>query len=290
MLAMQSSADTERVFSRVAWTRGAATRSLAELLAGSPPVAIRSDLVDSCISSGIDMLVARRLTKFDLVPTAVPHDVDLDSVNAVTIAAGDGPHTPMAVEVGARIAATLGVPSELATVYRKPEDAMAALERLEQLALPYPYMTRRALCASSATDVLQGLTRNTLLVIGAPGGSWMQRQLFGPGHRLQVAAAGGAVVVRSAPRRCFQEAVSASGVAVSPHLTAAAARSLVQTPSVPVADQGVLIGILRAEALLNTSPEQTVGRLMEPPVAVSATEPAAVVAELSDSWATARYP
>ena len=51
--------------------------------------------------------------------------------------------------------------------------------------------------------VLLGLFA-VLVVIGAPGGSWFQRQLFGAGARLQAAAPGGVLVVRQDVPRVYQ--------------------------------------------------------------------------------------
>lgn len=267
---------------RAGWTRGRGCQPLAEILSDDLAVPVRGDLVTTCIAAGIDLIVARKMTRFDLVSTVVPQGVDVDRVTSVTIAVGEGPHTPLAAAIGARIAASLGVPGELTTVFRTETESQGALARLGRLATSHPGLARRSVANSKATVLLEDLDPTALLVVGSPGGSWIHRQLFAPGHKLQAAAPGGAVVVRTAPRRCFQETVDANGIAVSPHLPTSVARTIVSHPAVPVAHQGELVGILRKDALAAAGPHRLVGQIMEPPVSVSATEPVTALAELHE--------
>jgi hypothetical protein len=118
-------------------------------------------------------------------------------------------------------------------------------------------------------------------VVGAPGGSWFQRQLYGPGHQLAGAAPGGAIIVRNAPRRCFHASESAEGRALGPELTAGEARRLVTTPSIPVARDGRLVGVLRYDALETVSDDTLIGELMEAPVAVNPSEALGAIHEVS---------
>jgi hypothetical protein len=208
----------------------------------------------------------------------------------ITAAIGDGPHSSLAATVADRLAGRLEVPGELATVFRTAEEADSATERLDRLALQHPDLQRRAVQAPDAKGLVSTLSSTTLLVVGAPGGSWFQRQIFGPGHRLLVAAPGGSVVVRSAPRRCYHEAASPAGVAVGPHLAVEDARALVRHETVPVADEGKLIGILRAAALRKSTTDSVVADLMEAPVAVSAAEPASAAAELAEFFGQSPIP
>ena len=98
--------------------------------------------------------------------------------------------------------------------------------------------------AKSAKALIATLEPDTLLVIGAPGGSWMQRQLLGPGNQLRHAAPGGVIVVRSAEPRCFQKAKQ--GVVVSPWLQVEEARRItLDAAAVPVVADGILVGIVR---------------------------------------------
>ena len=105
---------------RTAWIQRGGCRSLAEILADETAIPVRGDLAETCVRELIDLLVARRMTRFDLVSTLVAHDVDLDGVGSLTIAVGDGPHSPLAVHVGARIGEAPGVPVEIATCSEQP--------------------------------------------------------------------------------------------------------------------------------------------------------------------------
>ncbi len=267
---------------RVGWTRGEGCHVVAGAISADKPVQLGGDLTDSCVTRGVDAVVMRRLTRFELVPTIVPSKVNLDATSSVTVAVGDGPHSPLATALGARLAAALDVPGEVRTVFRSSDEAVKAVERLDHLAEQYPHLDKRLVNVSNVDGLVEDLPPTSVLVVGAPGGSWMQRQIFGPGHRLRVAAPGGVIVVRSAPRRCFQDAVRAAERVASPHLTVAIARQLMVQAVVPVAESGTLVGLLRRSALDGADPEITIDRLMEPPVAVEATESIAAVADLSD--------
>lgn len=241
-----------------------------------------TDLKRFCLDSRIDVLVSRRLTSFDLVPVVTPHDVDADRVMRVTAAIADGPHSEFAAAVAARIAARLGVPGELATAYRDDEEYLMARRRLGRFGGQHPTLGQRAIEASSARTLLNGLAPKTLLVLGAPGGSWLQRQLLGPGHRLKVSAPSGAVVVRSAPRRAFQVAMDAAGAAVGPHLPLGEARRLYAMRTLPVAEGGKLVGIVRLDDVLDVPGTVEVGDVMEPPDAVTVDQPLDALREASE--------
>ena len=267
---------------RVAWTRGLGCLPLAERLDDGPPIAISGDLQRSCVTDRVDLLVARRFGSFDLVPVAVPHQVDFGNVCAVTAAVGEGPHSPLAAAVAARLALALGVPGELATVYRSYEEMPWALDRLERLSRDYPHLGHRATKESTAVKLIDSLAPSTLLIVGAPGGSWFQRQIYGPGHRLLVAAPAGAIAVRSAPRRCYHEAVEPAGIAVGPRLTVGDALRVVAHQVVPVADNGHLVGMLRATAMTEVPSETRVAHVMEPAVAVTSTARVSAAGELAE--------
>ncbi len=267
---------------RVAWTRGRTCRPLSEVLSDGPPLPVEPDLAGFCISAKIDVLVARRFTSFDLVPVVVPSGVDLEHLTGVVAAVADGPHSEFAATVAARTALNLGLPAELATVYRNEAEHPMALRRLARFAQSHPALEQRAVQASSAASLLELLSSTTLLVLGSPGGSWLQRQLFGPGHRLKVSAPGGALVVRSAPRRCFQAADDAVGAGAGLHLAAGEARRLYAQPVIPVADAGRLVGIVRLASLAGVPDAVELGEVMESPIAVNAGEPLEVVHELSE--------
>ena len=270
------------LFGRVAWSRGEGCLPLATHFSDAPPVQVTGDLRHSCVTQLIDVLVTRRLSSFDLVPIIVPHHVDLERVEAVTAAVGDGPHSQLAASVGSRLGAALGVPAELATVYRTSDEIPSALARLVRLADSYPDLEQRAVSEPTAARLIDSLTPGTLLVVGAPGGSWFQRQLYGTGHRLLVTAPRGAVVVRSAPRRCYQVATDPTGVVLGHHLTVRDALRLMRYPVVPVADEGLLVGVARITTLAGADPALPIAAVMEPPVAIAGTEPTSAAADLRD--------
>jgi Mg/Co/Ni transporter MgtE len=96
---------------------------------------------------------------------------------------------------------------------------------------------------------------------GAPGGSWIHRQFFGPGTRLTSAAPAGAVIVRSQPLRAYQRMTPLEGL--GRHLRAADARLVAHGPVHPVVDAGVLVGLVRDAALRSAGDDAEVGDLME---------------------------
>jgi len=236
------------------------------------------------------MLVTRQLSSFDLVPVIVPHHVDLERVEAVTAAVGDGPHSQLAAAVASRLGAALDVPAELATVYRTPDEMPAALARLARLANSYPDLGRRAVSEPTAARLIDSLTPGTLLVVGAAGGSWLQRQLYGTGHRLLVTAPRGAVVVRSAPRRCYQGATDPTGFALGCHLSVRDALRLMRYPVAPVADEGLLVGVVRVTTLAEADPALPIAAVMEPPVAIAAIEPTTAAADLHEFFGDSPVP
>ncbi len=262
----------------VGWSRGRGCSQLAEAL-GSP-VAVKDDWIQTCIKHKLDLLVTRRLPSFDLVPIAVPHDVELPAVRRVSAAIGEGPHSQLASQVAATLASTLGVPGELATVAHPNAPTGRPPERLAKMGAAFPELDLRVVHAQSATALVKDLPAQTLLVLGAPGGSWLQRQLFGPGHRLQVAAPGGSIVVRHAPRRCFHAAASPSGHVAGPHLSVADATHLFTGDIIPVAEAGLLTGIVRRSRLDSVPGASPIGDLMEPPVSVGAGESTKAVEEV----------
>lgn len=272
--------DLSRVFGRVAWSRGAGCAEVAALLANSAAVRVAGDLRRFCVGDRIDALVTRSLGRSDLVPVVVPHQVALDGIETVTAAVGSGPHSPLAVAVATQVASALGVPAVVATVYRSNAEIRGAIDRLARIEAAGLNIGRLVLSGASVVELLDSLDRHTLLVVGAPGGSWLQRHLFGTGHRLMVRAPGGALVVRTAPRRCFQEANDPTGIAIGPHLLVKDAVQLMTHPIVPVADSGRLAGVVRSEALRRANGVVPVAAIMGPPRFVAAEDPIEAIAAL----------
>jgi CBS domain-containing protein len=264
----------------VVWTRGDGCSELAALLSTGEPRLADSDLRDACIRARADLLVARRLTSFDLVGTVVPVDFDPDGVGSVVAAVGGGPHSALAARVAHRLSQVLDVAGSL--VSASPEGAQdgVAEQTLAGLALVVPGMPRSIARVDSARALVERLPEDALLVVGAAGGSWLQRQLFGPGKQLVIGAPGGAVVTRSAPERCFQrmsepEAMGA-GMLVRDVL------QVMNGTVVPVVDDGILVGMVRRSVLSGADPSALVGAVAEDPVFVSVDDPVDAISEVME--------
>lgn len=260
---------------RVMWTRGEGCAELA--LAIGPAVQVEGDLRSAVIKGRADLLVARKLTSFDLVGVAVPHGFSAPEVSGVVAAVGGGPHSALAAVIAGRLAASLGVTGSIASASASSEDDAIAEGLLAEVGTLVPEMPAKVVRAASARHLVDGLPEGSLLVVGAPGGSWMQRQFFGPGRQLVVRASAGAVVVRSAPARCFHAMEEASPF--GPAMPVTEARRLLIDSSAPVVDAGVLVGIVRRSALVDAA-GRTVGEVSEDPVFVSEADPLEAAAGL----------
>lgn len=263
---------------RVAWTRGKGCSQIADRLAGGTATKIDGDLGRSCIRERIDTLVCRKLTGFDLVSVVVPHDVDVEAVRRVTAAVGVGPHSPYAVAVAARLGLTMDLPVTAATVRRPDSDPDDAQRRIDALGERHPSVEMLVVDGESAVALVDGLDDSTLLVVGAPGGSWFQRQVFGAGHRLQVAAPAGTLTVRSAPERCFHVAGDDWSSVVGPEMSVADARHVIRHSVVCVADHGELVGIVRRSDLRDAPAGARLADVMAEPVSVGAADETSALA------------
>jgi hypothetical protein len=266
---------------KVVWTRGRGCAQLADILSARPPRHVKADLRTACIAARADLLVASALTSFDLVPTVVPDGVDFDRADRVVAAVAGGPHTSLAARVAQRIASVLDVPGTVVSVSQNDEGDREAGEMLERIGVDAPLLERRLLRARSARAVVGELSDDALLVIGAPGGSWLQRQFFGPGKRLISAAPDGIVVVRDAPTRCYQR-IDTDPTALGPALRVGDALQVVEHDATPVLDVGRLIGIVRRDTMLGAAPDEKVGVLVEDPVFVYLDDPLDDVEELTE--------
>ena len=77
--------------------------------------------------------------------------------------------------------------------------------------------------------------------------------------------------MRDAPRRVFHHVVDATAIGV--HVRAADALQLTDTPTVPVTEEGRLVGIVRRSTIETLDPEHAVGDVLEtPPYVVSEDE------------------
>lgn len=272
----------------VLWTRGKHTGYVARLLSPSPE-RVEGDLKGACIASRADLLVTAKSSSFDLVSTAIPQGIDEKrAIAAVVGAVGTGPHSSLAATVAAKLAKSLQARPQLVTVSREESDdaeAGAALDRLRRFA---PHAKTQIVRADTAVGLLESLPDDGLLVLGAPGGSWWQRQFFGPGRRLIHRAPAGSIVVRAAPRRCFHGITEITPL--GRFMGARDAATVLSDAAAPVADEGRLIGLVWRHALAAAGGSATVENLMEDPIFVRADDPLEAAGELAADMKGAPVP
>jgi len=270
---------TLELWRSVVWTRGSGCAELASLLALGEPAQVGDDLRSACIAERARLLVARKLTSFELVSIAVPVEFVSGLVGGVVAAVGPGPHSPLAALIADRLAGAIGVSGSLVSASPAPDQDGSVEATLAEIAASVPELPAKVVRASSARGLVGTFPPGTLLVVGAPGGSWLQRQFFGPGRKLIVGSPAGAVVVRDAPRRCFQEMLEPD--ALGSGLTVGEARRLLQGDAAPVVADGRLVGVVRRAALDEAFPEDPIGSIAEDPVFVSEEDPIEAALEVA---------
>jgi hypothetical protein len=267
---------------KVVWTRGNGCSELAELLSDVAPDRISGDLVEQCINQRADLLVSRRLPgSFDLVNVAVPLDFEPENVTGVVSAVAGGPHSFLAAETASRIGRRLGVEAEMISAVRPGVDSAEAEELLVHIGLSLPEMGGRVVAVEGIAELVEQLDEGSLLVLGAPGGSWLQRSRFGPGARLRSKAPAGAIMVRSAPDRVFRW--MGDPVFVSPMRLADDTLLLHPQKVLAVADEGMLIGLVRRESL-ETAGTSAVGSVMEAALSTKVDETIAEAMQLEPTF------
>lgn len=251
---------------KVVWTRGSGCHELAEVLGGDGAGRVQGDVAESCISERADVLVSKRLPSgFDLVNVAVPVDFDPDRVTKVVATVAGGPHSVLAAETAAAMASRLGVEAEMLSAAKSDDEIDAAHQILDQVGAQIPEIDRRIMVVEGVTQLVEELDDGALLVLGAPGGSWLNRSRTGPGARLRRTAQAGAVVVRSAPDRVFR--FMGEPVYVSPLRLANDTLLFHDENTLAVADAGRLVGLVRREGLVKAG-DNPVASVMEEALSV----------------------
>ena len=246
---------------RVVWTRGSGCSELATLLSEGEADRITGDLVQQCIDHRADLLVSRRFPgSFDLVSVAVPLDFVPDKVTRVVSAVAGGPHSFLAADTASRLGRSLDVEAEMLSAIRPGDDVRVAEELLDHLALSVPETRGRVVEVDGIPELVESLEEGTLVVSGAPGGSWLQRSMFGPGAKLRSRAPAGAIMVRSAPDRVFRW--MGDPVFVSPLRLAYDTLRVHEEKVLAVAAEGLLVGLVRRERLVGAG-DASVGSVME---------------------------
>lgn len=261
---------------RVVWTRGKGCSELAEILGGGESRRITGDAADGCIANRADLLVARKLPgSFDLVSVVVPVDFEPGNVTRVVATVAGGPHSLLAAETAVRLGKSLGVSYEVVSAPGPDQDSTSAKEMLHQIGADFPGLKRRVIEVEGISELGETLDDGALLVLGAPGGSWLQRLVFGPGARLRRTAQAGAVIVRSAPDRVFR--FMGDPVYVAPLRHADDTLRIHAEGVLAVAEQGRLVGLVSRRSLMEAGSE-VVATVMEEAMSVR------VDGTLSEAW------
>lgn len=278
----------DRLGFSVVWTRGKGCSELAELLASGEATRISGDLVEGCVNQRADFLVSRRFPgSFDLVNVAVPVEFQPESVTSIVATVSGGPHSRLAAQTADVISQQLGVPGEMVSAAPGSDWLKEAGMLLEELTPEGSAMQGRVLEVSDMGGLVESIEDTALLVLGAPGGSWLQRLMFGPGARLQRSAQAGSVVVRSAPRRVFKE--MGEPVYVSPLHLASDTLRVRNESTIAVASEGRLVGLVRRDRL-ESAGDGVVADIMDEPVSIDFTSPMAGVADLFPDWGAGPVP
>jgi hypothetical protein len=246
----------------VVWSRGPGCFELADALATGAAHQVEANPAQACIDRRADLAVMRSLGSFDLVPLAVPSRLDLAAVELVIAAISTGPHSDLAAAIAVRLATALDAPARALSAVRPGAPRGAARARLTEIRTATG-LDGDVVEAPAAADLVSSLADGTLIVLGAPGGSWLIRQFFGPGARLRAHAPAGSIVVRDAPPKVFQHVVEVTGIGA--HTRAADAIQVTVTPTVPVTEGGRLLGIVRRSTLEQIEPGREVGEVLEEP-------------------------
>jgi hypothetical protein len=266
----------------VLWTRGNGCAELAALLSGPEPVRVQGDLEQECVRHRAELLVSRRLPHTDLTSVAVPVDFAREGVGSVVAAVAGGPHSPLAARVARRLGRTMGLHASMVCAHRDDEGRAEAVSLIETLYVEVPGLEYRLIEADGPAALVAQLPEDALLVLGAPGGNWFQRTMFGRGARLRQAAPAGAVIVRQAPPRVFQR--MGEPVFVGPLREAVDILRIHREPVLAVVDSAKLVGIVRRDALEIADPGVPVSELMEEPVWIPADATVAEAVEIAGSF------
>jgi hypothetical protein len=176
----------------------------------------------------------------------------------------------------------------MVSTYRGEHDRDSAVLQIERLYREVPHIEYRLVEAEDAGAVIDQLPSDSAIVLGAPGGSWLQRTFFGQSARLRQQAPAGAVVVRQAPVRVFHR--MGDPVFVGPLREAVDILRIHEDAVLAVVDRAMLVGVVRRSALELADPGVLVTALMEEPRSVLLTAELTDAMELSSVFAPAPIP
>lgn len=252
------------------------------MLADDDPQRVEGDLVDGCIQNRADFVVAKKMPgSFDLANVAVPVDFDAERVGRISATVAGGPHSELAAATAHHIAMKLGLPLEIVSAHRDADDLGSAIDIVAQYGAMFPAAERRVVQANDMNELIDTAEGHSLIVVGAPGGTWLRRNRFGRGARIKGAAPAGAVMVRSAPDRVYR--FMSEPVYVAPLLQAADTLRLHPQNVLAVAERGRLVGVVRRETLVQVG-SQTVESVMEGPISAKVDETIEEAMELEETF------
>ena len=246
---------------RIIWAGGSQARDLAEVLTSGTAERSGSNLVASCIKSKASLLVLSKRASFTLSSTATAHGFDRSATRSIVAAVGGGPHSILAATLAEWLSSKLEVPASAVCGYSEQHERPEAERVLATTLSMLPDMDSRTVEASSPAAMVRTLPPGTLLIIGAPEGSWFQRRFFGPGARIRAMSSSGNIVVRHQPPRIYQ--VMREPVAYGPNMLVSVALELADGFDVVVAEQGRLLGTVEADVMLGADPDLELHHLME---------------------------
>lgn len=252
--------------------KGESNHEVANLLC-DVPVRLGGDLDDACIDMNVDVVVSKRFPRSDLVSAVVPIAFDAEAITAVAVAVGEGPHSPLAVSIAERIAESLGVTGTAIAAYQTSDQDTDARQRLGRLVASGSSFDTLALRTPDPRSIADHISKETLLVHGAGGGSFIERHMTGTGNRLTSRARGCVLIVRSSTPKCFQSAVSPTPYALAPELLVADALQVMPYPFAPVVSARKLLGLVRVETLLNADPRSSIRASIEPVTGMNQRDP-----------------
>ncbi|HEY5578061.1 MAG TPA: hypothetical protein VIL12_00055, partial [Acidimicrobiia bacterium] len=238
---------------------------LATAVATGDPIRVVGDLRDTCLDVGADLVVARKLSSFGLTNLAIPHQFDPAKPRRIVALVGSGPHSLLAAEIALALSGSMRIPTELVTAYFEDTERAEATRALETIAAEVG-LEGTLVRVDDVGDLIKHAGDDALLVLGAAGGSLLQRTFFGACARLRARAPSGAIVVRAAPDRVFRHL--REPVYVGARLKASDAARLVRHPLVAVVEDGLLVGLLDRSSLVR-APGAIVEDLMGEPLSAS---------------------
>jgi CBS domain-containing protein len=280
--------DSDTFASGVLWTGTAETRDLARLLGGGVARQVGASLAASCIKARATVVVAPAITSFDLVSMAVPYRFTASNTRLVVAAVGGGPHSLLAAHLAHRLSRQLEVPALAVCGYGPPSIRTEAEGVLAELSDRLPDLAVQAVQVPRPAAIVEDLPEDTLVVVGAPGGTWLERRFFGPGARIRANAPGGVIVVKQAAPRVFQ--IMGPAVAFEPNMSASDAAVLSGDRHVIVAQGERLVGIASRRALQEAPVGVELGEVADHPVFLLATQPTDHAAELVSRYGEGPIP